>query len=810
MKFEQLFQSATGHTPFPYQRAFAERELFPDVLEAPTGAGKTAAAILTWLWRRRYGAEAVRRATPRRLVFCLPMRSLVSQTTQAARTWLAALNLADEVGVHALLGGAVDNSFDEEPEADVILIGTQDQLLSRALNRGYALSRYRWPVHYALLNNDCLWVMDEVQLMGVGLSTSAQLAALRRSWCSIGPSHSLWMSATMDCRLLKTVDQVEHFSHHRLSAEDHAHPELAKRLSAPKVLTLYSDLDPADETSYARGLAQIVRAQHVEGTRTLVVVNRVRRAQALHATLQGGGVPVTLLHSRFRPPERRAIERNALRADWSGVLVATQAIEAGVDITSKTLFTELAPWSSLVQRFGRCNRQGEWSERDPARIFVIDLPAPTPGPTEKATANTEAGYRSLALPYPPAALDHARALVLQHGDARPLDLDRGLSEDVEPGGPVIRRRDVYELFDTTPDLSGRDLDISQYVRDLGHPDVQIAWRHWPEGEAPNPTAPALHRDELCRVPLSTAADFVKKARKSDPTSCVRWDALEGRWVPAPAPLVPGVTYLLRTTAGGYDTVGGWTGNKKTRAAPIAHPALPQDNDADDRLTYASSTYVSLERHSLEAREAARHLRSALPYSLPWEDLIEAAHWHDLGKTHEAFQTMLTSALPEDDPLRANGPWAKSDGRRGGRRCARPHFRHELASGLAMIEHGTSDLAAYLAACHHGKVRVAIRSRPTERGPGDGRLFALGVFDGDTLPETSLGDGTVVASTVLGLDLMELGANPRISWTARALALLETWGPFRLALMETLVRVADWRASALHSAGTVLAVEPRDA
>ena len=34
-----------------------------------------------------------------------------------------------------------------------------------------------------------------------------------------------------------------------------------------------------------------------------------------------------------------------------------------------------------------------------------------------------------------------------------------------------------------------------------------------------------------------------------------------------------------------------------------------------------------------------------------------------------------------------------------------------------------------------------------------------------------------------------------SWTANALALLERLGPFRLAYLETLVRMADWRASA---------------
>ena len=38
--------------------------------------------------------------------------------------------------------------------------------LSRALNRGFARKPFRWPIDFALLNNDCYWVLDEVQLLG--------------------------------------------------------------------------------------------------------------------------------------------------------------------------------------------------------------------------------------------------------------------------------------------------------------------------------------------------------------------------------------------------------------------------------------------------------------------------------------------------------------------------------------------------------------------------------------------------------------------------------------------------------------------
>src|SRR5437773_68 len=47
-----------------------------------------------------------------------------------------------------------------------------DALCAAAINRRYGMSRYRWPMHFGTLNNDCLWVMDETQLMGVASSAA--------------------------------------------------------------------------------------------------------------------------------------------------------------------------------------------------------------------------------------------------------------------------------------------------------------------------------------------------------------------------------------------------------------------------------------------------------------------------------------------------------------------------------------------------------------------------------------------------------------------------------------------------------------
>lgn len=214
--YDSFFTQATRFPkPYDYQRRLALARVFPQVLGIPTGVGKTAAIVLGWLFRRFLHLDSeVRKGTPRRLVYCLPMRTLVEQTEEEARKWLKNLAKQDprfdeiRVPVHVLMGGAENTDWDEHPEREAILIGTQDMLLSRALNRGYGMSRYRWPMSFSLLNNDCLWVLDETQLMGVGLTTSSQLQGLRDKLKTYGTAQSLWMSATLNAGRLSTVDHT--------------------------------------------------------------------------------------------------------------------------------------------------------------------------------------------------------------------------------------------------------------------------------------------------------------------------------------------------------------------------------------------------------------------------------------------------------------------------------------------------------------------------------------------------------------------------------------------------------------------------
>lgn len=806
MDFDHLFQRATGISPYPFQRSLALAPTWPTALSAPTGAGKTAAAVLGWLYRRRHADVPIRAATPRRLVFCLPMRTLVSQTESCARSWFTRLECLATgkgpsrdggVGVHTLMGGAVDDDWHLHPERDAVLVGTQDMLLSRALNRGYASSRFRWPWEYALLNNDCLWVFDEVQLMGVGLATGLQLAALREKLQTFGPAHSLFMSATLERSWLETVDHPAPADTHTLSEADRAAPELTRRRCAVKSLTRCKvPLIPGDKAS-TTALAAEVLAHHVSGKRTLVVVNRVATAVALYGELMRraakGSVEVVLLHSRFRPGDRERAVARAIDPDFTGIVVATQVVEAGVDMTSHTLFTEIAPWPSVVQRAGRCNRRGEESD---ARVIWIDH-EPDDKAREKAAA-----------PYDAAELAAARAHLDAMTSFNPEAVEaRGVRIEQAPPSHVVRRRDVIDLFDTTADLAGADLDVSRFIRDGEERDVQVFWRDI-VGKSPDRKEPRPRREELCTVPLGHMKKWLEGKRDA-----WRWNALDGVWESVRADKVfPGLTLMLRARDGGYDSARGWDDTQTTTPVAVVPPKereeLPEESVRDDfdaRLSqWISRTdpssdsqlkqWVTLTTHSTDARDAAQEIVDAL--SLPGDlssHVVRAAHAHDAGKGHEAFQTMMTDGYSGTDP----GPWAKSGSKA---RNPRRGFRHELASALAWLAVGDEserDLVAYLLAAHHGKVRLSIRALPNDVAPerDPERLHARGVWDGDTLPAADLGGGLSLPAVRLSLEPMRIGRSALgPSWLDRATALRERFGPFRLALLEALVRAADVRAS----------------
>jgi len=847
--YGEMFQEATGFNPFPFQTKLADSLLRVKALKVPTGAGKTASVVLGWVWNKFFSRKPINLETPRRLVYCLPMRVLVEQTYENIVKWLDNLELLsgkviwssdDEtrklvhydpfqdgttntystspnkaVKVFKLMGGVTERNWDMYPEYNQIIVGTQDMLLSRALNRGYAMSRFRWPVQYGLLNNDCLWVLDEVQLMGSGFSTSVQLQSFREKNGTFFKCHTIWMSATCEPDWLETVDHTKPDDDETLvlSTEDLGVEALKKRYSAVKKLE-YAGItlkkkEKREVQNYIEALSEKALELHT-GNISLVIVNTVERAQSLYQSLkkkaiEGTSPDIKLIHSRFRPVERTKLNNllNERPEDPSfpvngRIIVSTQVIEAGVDISSNVLISELAPWASMVQRFGRLNRFGEY---DDAKAVWIDI-----GGKEVDT---------LALPYTAEELEKSRDILKK---LESVSIESIVNSDIKleyVHKYVIRLKDFLELFDTTPDISGNDVDVSRFIRDTRDTDVKVYWRRWGKlGETrpiPSSDIPRPSRDELCSVPISSFKRFMKK------NDVWRWDHVNERWVkPFADQVFPGLTFLIHSDSGGYDAELGWSPNLVNPVEPVPiKEHLSNESILSDQYV-AQNRWLPLVKHSEDVVNKVETLIESIGVENldDFKDaLIEAAVFHDAGKAHPVFQEAAINAADENEKKEKIGEiWGKVGGK-GKFRYARKFFRHELVSALlihanrAMVDvpEEKKDLVMYLVACHHGKIRGCIRSIPgeplpwkTDQAIPEGIRFALGIWEGDIVPQVELPRNKLIPETRLNLELMELGLleNGKKPWIEIFTELRDEHklGPLRLGYLEAILRVADWRAS----------------
>lgn len=446
------------------------------------------------------------------------------------------------------------------------------------------------------------------------------------------------------------------------------------------------------------------------------------------------------------------------------------------------MVTDLAPWPSLVQRFGRLNRKGELAQ---AKAYWVDVP------------------NRNALPYSEDELDRARqnlaSLATKHNSIAPVDLPP--VEEPPPGGHLLRRKDLIDLFDTTPDLAGHDTDISRYIRDGQDHDVQVYWRVLGDTQTNRGEQTEPYRDELCSVPIGEFKSWIKGGE--DGHIAWHWDFLEAHWMRArEKEIYPGQLYLVPTAEGGYASETGWAPSSKVEVLPVlASTATPLGDDSTgaDPLS-ENASWETIAEHTQDVYEQLQALLACLPHlESNAASLLLAARWHDRGKAHPAFQSKIITearlAAGYTAALLAKAPrvaWGKHNHE------GRSHFRHELASALGVLSGKMTDLVAYLVASHHGKVRLSIRSLPEENIPPEINLrYARGVWERDKLPPCNLGGGVQAPETTLELTYMEMGLDVQTgpSWTDRMLELRDTLGIFKLAYLEAILRAADQQASA---------------
>lgn len=515
--FLPFYSEVYGVIPFHWQADLVERVLgeglWPDLIDVPTGLGKTAlidiAVFIAAITAHEPGA---RRLGRRRVFFVVDRRIVVDEAHARAAFLAAALKKATEgsvahqvvFGLRSLVpnawqsvlavppprprppadqdvlrvtrmrGGVTwDASWLDRPDVPGVVVGTVDQVGSRLLFRGYGVSDRRKPIDAALAGMDSLVLVDEAHL-AEAMTTTLE-AAQRRDNGDVGVP-----KATV-VQLTATPGRASGRRPYLFDVEAHRRSDVAwRRLNARKRLSLVgSDTKRVVDTLAAEATRGVV-----DGLDTVMVVcNTVDRARQVHRTLQGAtttgkgplDATVELLIGRSRPADRdllvkRLLARFGIERPRTGaraaILVATQTVEVGANLDVDALVTESAPWDALVQRLGRLNRLGHGPDGSRAVVVHDDADSPVYGPPRLVTweiLSELAG--SSAIDVSPLA---CRALAERIPDT---------ARSQRPGAPLLEIPTLDGWTRTGP-VPVPDAPIPFYLHGLGNnvASVNVVWR----------------------------------------------------------------------------------------------------------------------------------------------------------------------------------------------------------------------------------------------------------------------------------------------------------------------------------------------
>lgn len=531
--FAAFFEEVYGHPPFPWQRRLLETVAskgdWPEVLDLPTGSGKTAAIdVAAFHLALEAGGGDTRRA-PVRIAFVVDRRLVVDDAFLRAQKLEAALasppgpvtrkvadslrNLSREdlpMVARRLRGGIpLEDDWARTPTQPTVLCSTVDQIGSRLLFRGYGVSDSMKPVHAGLIGADCLILLDEAHLAEPFRQTLDWARIYRgEDWRERNTHSSPW-----DIALLTATPGMKKLSESfSLDEEDKRHPILAKRLDASKPAHLFEvanpksrsgdgsessgeekDKDERDIAHRAEMIAGKVKEAlahfktsklHAPFPAIGVVVNRIARAREVFKNLTKklgqDEADCLLLIGASRPADRdrlvdefASIRTGAERALVKPqIIVATQCIEAGVDIDLDALITEAAPLDCLRQRFGRLNRAGRDFEPYAAILaFKSDL----------STREDDPVYGKAIL----HAWDCLKGVAANDGKTSKVEF--GLNAFAVPmeNDALARKEDApvflpahLDLFSQTAPIPTSDPDVSLYLHGASRkPDsITVVWR----------------------------------------------------------------------------------------------------------------------------------------------------------------------------------------------------------------------------------------------------------------------------------------------------------------------------------------------
>lgn len=405
----------------PHQAAAAETDGHA-LLVAPTGSGKTEAAML-WAARQR---EHGRGSPP--LFYVLPYRA--SLNAMRARIPDYGVPEGSVVLQHASSAAALFGYLLDKPQGYTPAVAAALALRETSLGSlmtaavrvltPYQLLRSFFGLrgHEAVLTDAAggLIVLDELHAYDMP-RLALLLAAIRHLARDLG-ARVLAMSATFPAVLSDALAAALGGAPARIVAPRKTQEQFVRHTLHVVERDLESDATFAE-----------IRGRVARGELVLVVASTVARAQRLFDTIRRdvGGERTTLLHGRFTGNDRTQKERalalaagTRARGRTSGttgngaVLVATQVVEVSLDVDFDVLLSDPAPIEALLQRFGRVNR----GRRGGLRDVIVHVHHP------------EEAHRV----YSPAAVEAALAVLRPHdgGAVQEWDVQRWVDAAYAP------------------------------------------------------------------------------------------------------------------------------------------------------------------------------------------------------------------------------------------------------------------------------------------------------------------------------------------------------------------------------------------
>ena len=547
-RFAEFFYAVHGQEPFPWQNRLAKQVIqdqWPDVIDIPTGCGKSAA-----LDAAVYALAANPQAMPRRIAVIVDRRIIVDQLHSRAeiiadkiasreKPILADVSDAlqaltgDEraaqspLAVSKMRGGApVDNSWAEEPHRPWIITSTVDQLGSRILHRGYGTSPRMRPIHAGLAGNDILIILDEVHLSAPFAQTLKAIERLHQ-----GRQHLPTRFKTVQMSATAATAESRVFS--LTLADKNNSEELARRADAEKNLTLSH---AANRRALPRKASALVKAAaKKDGVATVgVIANRVDTAIDIFKRLQADGLNARLITGRMRPLDRIPVTDEIARLanpdeqnekpEFTAI-VSTQAIEVGADFSFDELITECAPADSLIQRLGRLDRRGARAQSGlaPPVAHIVSL-------------KNELTPRAADPIYGDAVKETWRALErIKNPTLRNLKEIACDQKTLAPklDAPLLLRSHMEAFCQTNPEPRAQPqvADFLHGINSGGPAEVSIAWRSRRSQESLTALPPRA--GEILTLPLSAAIKWLRGDRRPNVVADVTQRESDNR--PAQAP-----------------------------------------------------------------------------------------------------------------------------------------------------------------------------------------------------------------------------------------------------------------------------------